>query len=285
MNREKRGTVSWQLPVGAALLAFGIQNFMEPAQLVAGGISGLGIILDDTVKNLGGPGVPLWLVNVVCNLPLFVVAWKIRGRQFVGKTILTSLLFSLMLFLASFLPVYHGDLLLAAVYGGAIAGAGLGLVLRGGATTGGVDLAATLLHRKWQHRSVSSMVFFMDAAIILLGTVTFGVEHTLYAVLAVYVMEKLIAWVVEGAGAAKAGWIISRKAGEISGVLEENTEVHKMAFYGGQKKDAEGEELLFCVFSQKEIGTVKSIIMNIDGEARFLVADIREVLGDELRDK
>ncbi|MBM6828710.1 YitT family protein [Anaerotignum lactatifermentans] len=284
MSKEQRG-MSWQLPAGAALLALGIQNFMEPAHLVAGGISGLGIILDDAVKNLGGPGVPLWLVNVVCNLPLFAAAWRKMGRQFVGRTILTSLLFSLMLFLASFLPVYYGDLLLAAVYGGAIAGAGLGLVLRGGATTGGVDLAATLLHRKWQHRSVSSMVFFMDAAIILLGTVSFGVEHTLYAILAVYVMEKLIAWVLEGAGAAKMGWIISHRSREICRALEEETGGRKMAFYGGQKWTPEGEEVLFCVFSQKEIGTVKSIIMNIDREACFLVADIREVLGDELGDK
>ena len=284
MIKEKRG-ISWHLPAGAALLALGIQNFMEPAQLVAGGISGLGIILDDMVKRAGGPGVPLWLVNVVCNLPLFAAAWRIQGRQFVGKTILTSLLFSLMLFLASFLPMYHGDLLLASVYGGAIGGIGLGLVLRGGATTGGVDLAASLLHIKWQHRSVSSMVFFMDAAIILLGTVSFGVEHTLYAVLAVYVMERLICWVVEGAGAAKAGLIVSHKSREIGCALQANTNGRKMAFYGGRKVEGTGEEILFCVFSQKEIGTVKSIIMNIDEEALFLVSDIREVLGDEIGDK
>lgn len=283
MENRKRGTI-WYLPVGAALLALGIQNFMEPAQLVAGGISGLGIILDDLVKRLNGPGVPLWLVNTVCNLPLFAAAWYLLGRQFVGKTILTSLLFSLMLFLASFLPMYEGDLLLASVFGGVLAGAGLGLVLRGGATTGGVDLAASLLHRKWQHRSVSSLVFFMDAAIILLGTASFGMEHTLYAVLSVYVMERLICWVVEGAGQAKAAVILSPKNREIAQALKEETNGKRVTFYG-KGQEPGGEEILFCVFLQKEIGTVKSIIMNIDRDALFLVTDIREVLGDEDRER
>ena len=143
---KKKYAAYGMLLAGTALLAVGVQNFLEPMELVAGGISGLGMILDDVSRRLGGPAIPLWLVNTALNVPLFLLAWYAQGRQFLGKTILTSLLFSVMLYIASKFPMYHGDLLTAAAYGGVLMGAGLGLVLRGGATTGGVDLAAALLH-------------------------------------------------------------------------------------------------------------------------------------------
>ena len=114
------------LLAGTALLAVGVQNFLEPMELVAGGISGLGMILDDVSRRLGGPAVPLWLVNTALNVPLFLLAWYAQGRQFLGKTILTSLLFSVMLYIAARFPMYHGDLLTAAAYGGVLMGAGLG---------------------------------------------------------------------------------------------------------------------------------------------------------------
>lgn len=189
---KKKYAAYGMLLAGTALLAVGVQNFLEPMELVAGGISGLGMILDDVSRRLGGPAIPLWLVNTALNVPLFLLAWYAQGRQFLGKTILTSLLFSVMLYIASRFPMYHGDLLTAAAYGGVLMGAGLGLVLRGGATTGGVDLAAALLHDSiFHHVSVARLVLFLDGSIILLGLVTFGPTHTLYAILAVGIMEKV----------------------------------------------------------------------------------------------
>lgn len=180
---KKKYAAYGMLLAGTALLAVGVQNFLEPMELVAGGISGLGMILDDVSRRLGGPAVPLWLVNTALNVPLFLLAWYAQGRQFLGKTILTSLLFSVMLYIAARFPMYHGDLLTAAAYGGVLMGAGLGLVLRGGATTGGVDLAAALLHDGFFHHvSVARLVLFLDGSIILLGLVTFGPTHTLYAI-------------------------------------------------------------------------------------------------------
>ena len=130
---KKKYAAYGMLLAGTALLAVGVQNFLEPMELVAGGISGLGMILDDVSRRLGGPAVPLWLVNTALNVPLVLLAWYAQGRQCLGKTILTSLLFSVMLYIAARFPMYHGDLLTAAAYGGVLMGAGLGLVLRGGA--------------------------------------------------------------------------------------------------------------------------------------------------------
>lgn len=269
------------LLAGTALLAIGVQNFLEPAGLVAGGISGLGMILDDLSQRFGGPYIPLWLVNIVCNVPLFVWAWRIHGRQFVGKTILTSLLFSLMLYLASLFPYYHGDFFSAAAYGGVLTGAGLGLVLRGGATTGGVDLAAAILHHgALRHISVPTLVFLLDAAIILLGFVTFGATHTLYAVLSVGIMEKAMHIAAEGVNGKRAAIIFSQHAVQVKDAL---AKANIFALIAQRQMFARNEQqlIVFCVFSQKDLPFVKSILINIDRNAFLLVADIREVLGEQ----
>lgn len=266
---------------GTALLAVGVQIFLEPAGLVAGGISGLGMILDDVSQKFGGPMIPLWLVNTVCNVPLFVWAWRIQGRQFVGRTILTSLLFSVMLYFASLFPYYHGDFFTAAAYGGILSGAGLGLVLRGGATTGGVDLAAAVLHHSaLRHISLPTLVFLLDAAIILLGMVTFGATHTLYAVLSVGIMEKVMHITAEGIHGQRAAIIFSEHGIQVKDALVKQN-IFALIAQRQMFVQKEQQWVVFCVFSQKELPLVKSILINIDRNAFFLVADIREVLGEQ----
>lgn len=279
---EKKKLAAYgMLLAGTALLAVGVQNFLEPEGLVAGGISGLGMIVDDVSRRLGGPAVPLWLVNIALNLPLFLLAWRIQGGQFLGKTILTSLLFSGMLYIASHFPMYHGDLLTAAAYGGVLMGAGLGLVLRGGATTGGVDLAASLLHEgPAKHVPVARLVFFLDGSIILLGTVTFGPTHTLYAVLSVGIMEKVMDRVAEGGSSIRAAVIVTTRGKDMMEALE-SSKRKVMSLLDMENCPMKGQNVLYCVFLQKDLPFVKSLIMNIDSKAFFLLSDMRGVFGDK----
>ena len=188
-------------------------------------------------------------------------------------------LFSLMLYVEELFPLYSRDPLLAAVFGGTALGIGLGLVLSVDSTTGGVELAATLLHLKFRSVSVPRFIFILDAAIILTGMAFFGVEMGLYAILAVFITDQFLGWVVEGPSYARAAWIISEKSEEISGALMTELGRGVTAFSAAGKYTGQEREVLFCVFSQKEVHSVKSIIMNIDKNAFFLVTDIREVLG------
>lgn len=277
MNLKKRDWFC--LIAGTALMAVGAEGFFEHADLVAGGITGIGIMLDEWTSARFGVHIPLWFVNIVGNLPLFLIAWKLKGRAFVGRSALTAVLFSLMLFVEGFFPLYSSDPLLAAVYGGAALGVGLGLVLSADSTTGGVELAATLLNMKFRSISVSKFIFILDAAIILAGIGLFGVELGLYAILAVYITDQFIDWVIEGTNYAKAAWIISDKNEEIAAALLSELRRGVTAFSATGKYTGEGREVLFCVFSQKEVHLAKSIIMNIDRNAFFLLTDIREVLG------
>lgn len=278
-GKRRYGIVS----IGCALMAIGIQNFMEPAHLVAGGFSGLGIILDDMLKRFFGIPVPLWYINIIFNLPLFAMAWWMEGRRYLSRTVWTAFLFSLMLLGASFLPMYEGDLLIASVYGGVFVGAGLGMVLLGGATTGGVDLAASLLHHKLQHISVETLIFFMDAAIILLGMVSFGAEHSLYAILSIFVVEKCARWVLGGVSDVRVATVVSTKAVQIRDEMERQLDSHFIEIAEGHSSDETGKNVLFCVFSKKEIGRIKNIVVNIDRTALCILMDVREVTGLDMK--
>ena len=277
LNLKKR---DWFfLLAGTALMAIGAEGFFEHADLVAGGITGIGIMLDEWTTTKFDVHIPLWFVNFAGNLPLFLIAWKRKGKDFVSRSMLAAALFSLMMSVEELFPLYSSDPLLAAVFGGTALGIGLGLVLSVDSTTGGVELAATLLHLKFRSVSVPRFIFILDAVIILAGMVFFGVEMGLYAILAVFITDQFLGWVVEGPSYARAAWIISEKSEEISGALMTELGRGVTAFSAAGKYTGQEREVLFCVFSQKEVHSVKSIIMNIDKNAFFLVTDIREVLG------
>ena len=273
------------LLAGTALMAVGAEGFFEHADLVAGGITGIGIMLDEWTSAKFGVHIPLWLVNLAGNLPLFLIAWKRKGKDFVSRSILTAVLFSVMLYVEGYFPLYSRDPLLAAVFGGTALGIGLGLVLSVDSTTGGVELAATLLNQKFRTVSVPRFIFFLDAVIILAGIAFFGVEQGLYAILAVFVTDQFIGWVVEGPSYARAVWVVSEKGDEIEKTLWQELGRGVTAFSGTGKYLEKEKKVLFCVFSKKEVHSVKSIIMNIDKKAFFVVTDIREVWGKGFSDK
>ena len=273
------------LLAGTALMAVGAEGFFEHADLVAGGITGIGIMLDAWTTAWFDVHVPLWFVNLVGNLPLFLIAWKMKGKDFVSRSVLTAVLFSVMLYVEEYFPLYSRDPLLAAVFGGTALGIGLGMVLSVDSTTGGVELAATLLHQKFRSVSVPRLIFLLDAVIILAGMAFFGVELGLYAILAVFITDQFIGWVVEGPSYARAAWVISEKNEAIAEALLSELGRGVTAFSATGKYTGKEREVLFCVFSKKEVHSVKSIIMNIDKKAFFLMADIREVLGKGFSDK
>ena len=273
------------LLAGTALMAVGAEGFFEHADLVAGGITGIGIMLDAWTTARFDVHVPLWFVNLAGNLPLFLVAWKMKGKDFVSRSVLAAVLFSAMLYVEEYFPLYSRDPLLAAVFGGTALGIGLGMVLSVDSTTGGVELAATLLHQKFRSVSVPRFIFLLDAVVILAGMAFFGVELGLYAILAVFITDQFIGWVVEGPSYARAAWVISEKNEAIAAALLSELGRGVTAFSATGKYTGKEREVLFCVFSKKEVHSVKSIIMNIDKKAFFLMADIREVLGKGFSDK
>ena len=139
---------------GTGLIALGIQWMYDPSGFVTGGFTGIGIIVKQVTIGLTEGGIPIWLTNLALNIPIFLLALKLKGRRFIARTAAATALLSAWLYVIPTIDMAQGDPLLAAVFGGVLFGVGMGLVLLAHATTGGTDMVAVLIRRKLRHYSV-----------------------------------------------------------------------------------------------------------------------------------
>ena len=270
--------------VGTALMATAITSCFDAAGLVTGGFSGISILVKAGTKSLYGNGIPLWVTNLVLNIPVFLLAAKIKGIAFVKKALLGDL--SLTVWLAV-LPAWKlsGDFLLVALYGGLLQGVGIGLVFLGGGTTGGTDLLAAIIQNFMRHYSIAQIMQFVDGAVVLVGMYVFGVECALYAIIAVFLVTIVSDGIIEGLKFSKVVYIITDKPDEVAKMVMEDldrgiTGISAKGMYSGTDK-----LMLFCVVGKKELVHLKEKIDEIDENAFVIVGDAREVHGEGFIEK
>lgn len=266
--------------VGTGLMALAIQCIFEPVGLVTGGFSGIAIIIRKMTMGLTPGGIPLWLTNLALNIPVFLAALKIKGKRFIGRTALGTVLLSFWLFLIPQVDLTQGDYMLAAIFGGVITGIGIGFVLLAKATTGGTDMVAALIQKYARHYSVVQILQIIDGMVVLAGLYVFGLKPALYAVVAIFITTKVSDALLEGLKYSKAAFIITDHYQEISRAIMEQldrglTGLEATGMYSGNHKT-----VLYCVVSRKEIVELKDIVAKIDAGAFVIVTDAREVLGE-----
>ena len=218
------------LAAGTFLMAAAYKSIYQSVGMVTGGFSGIGVIVNRVTGGVWAGGVPLWLTNVTLNVPLFIAAFYIEGKEFIKNTVTGAVLLTLYLAVLPAVPVDAADYLLAAVYGGAACGAGIGLVLKSGFTTGGTDMLGVLLHRFFRQYALASIIQVLDMAVIIAGVLVFGMSVSLYAIIAVYVTALVTDTVLEGTKQARAVWIISDKNEQIAPVVMEKCTVALHSF-------------------------------------------------------
>ncbi|MGN8753539.1 YitT family protein [Blautia sp. HCP3S3_C4] len=271
--------------VGTGLMSLAINSVFDASGMVTGGFSGIAIIIKAWTKGLVNGGIPLWVTNCVLNIPLFFIAWRVKGFSFIKKAILGEISLSVWLAIQ---PVFHlagDDLLLAALYGGVIQGVGIGLVFLGGGTTGGTDMMAAIIQKFLQHYSISQIMQIIDGAVVVVGMYVFGIHKALYAIIAVYLVTKVSDGLIEGLKFSKAVYIITEKPEEIAGIIMEDldrgaTGINVKGMYSGQDK-----LMLFVVVNKKEIVMLKEKVDEIDPQAFVIVTDAREVHGEGFIEK
>ena len=266
--------------VGTGLMSLAINSVFDAAGMVTGGFSGIAIIIKAWTKNLIEGGIPLWVTNCVLNLPLFVIAWKVRGFSFIKRAILGEISLSVWLAIQPVWNLAGNDLLLSALYGGVIQGVGIGLVFLGGGTTGGTDMMAAIIQKFLKHYSIAQIMQVIDAMVVLVGMYVFGVHKALYAIIAVYLVTKVSDGLIEGLKFSKAAYIITGKPKEISDMIINDldrgvTGINAKGMYSGDEKC-----MLYCVVSKKQIVELKDIVASVDPDAFVIVSDVREVLGE-----
>lgn len=268
---------------GATILALGINWFLEPSGLVTGGISGTAIVIKEVSKMTIGFGIPLWLTNIGLNIPLFLISIRQRGFKFAQKSLYSVLWLSFALWFTSYLPnpfLSDGDLLLPALFGGAFLGAGIGLVIRSGGTTGGTDMLASIIKFKHTKFPISKLMLCIDGMIILCGFFIFGQEKAMYAIISVMITTKVISNIIEGVDYAKAVFIISNKNHIISEEIMEKIPRGVTGLKATGMYSKEDKEMLYVVVSQKEVAKLRELVEAHDPKAFMTIADVKEVLGE-----
>lgn len=266
--------------MGTGIMALAIQCIFEPIGLVTGGFSGIAIIIRKMTAGIVEGGVPLWLTNLALNVPVFIAALIIKGRKFLGRTVVGTVLLSFWLYVIPQVDLTQGDYMLSSVFGGVITGIGIGFVLLAKATTGGTDMVSALIQKYVRHYSVVQILQVIDGMVVLAGLYVFGLKPALYAIVAIFITSKVSDALMEGMKYSKAAFIITDCYKEIADAIMTQldrglTGLDATGMYSGDKKT-----VLYCVVSKKEIVELKDIVAKIDPKAFVIVTDAREVFGE-----
>lgn len=175
--------------IGTFILSVGIYSFVEPIDIAPGGVSGIALMVNYVT------GAPVGLVSFIINVPLIAIGWRILGRECVLKTLVTAAISYIMLdkVVTPFFPRYEGDVLLAAVFGGALMGLGMSIIFRRGSTTGGTDIISHILKQKRPLLPLGRALLAVDAAVIASSVFVFGrIEAAMYSLICLYATVEVI---------------------------------------------------------------------------------------------
>lgn len=273
--RSKRAQAIWNvilLLIGSAIVAVSFNMFMLPNGIASGGVSGLSILIHRMMEI--PPAITQWAINI----PLFLAGWWMLGKRFAAKTALGSVILPLFVLLTVGLPSPTDNPLLAAIYGGIGVGFGLGLVFRGGASTGGTDLAAQILHR-YTGLPLSLAVVIFDGCVIVAAGIIISPEVALYALIGLYVTSKTIDFVQSGLQLSKVAFIISEHSDEIADAILTDLDRGLTRLDGHGGYTGAGRAVLMVVVPQNEVPKLKQLIRAIDPGSFVILSDTAEVIG------
>ena len=262
-----------QILLGALIGGAAYPMFLTPNRIAPGGVTGIATILNFLLHW------PVGTVSLILNIPLFMISYKAMGKIFAFRSLVATVLFSLFIDILPLKPVTE-DPLLGALYGGVLLGAGLGLIMRGGATTGGSDMIARMVHRRFQFISTGAFLFAIDCAVVITAGLLIGTTEALYALINIFLTAKVMDVVIIGFSSNKACFVISSRWQEISERIMKDMDrgVTQLTARGGYT----GEErpTLLCVISRSEIMAFKRILREEDENAFVIIVEAHEAIGD-----
>lgn len=262
---------------GVLIYAVGFQFFLYPNAIVSGGIVGVSMIINRLT------GLPVGVMTIIMNIPLFLVAWRHFGIDFLIGSLVGMLLSSIAVdFFATMGIVATTDPMLASIIGGVIKGFGLGIIYFVGATTGGVDIVAKFLRRRFAQINFGTIILIVDVFIIIGYAVILNrYESAMYSVIAMFVVSKVIDLVLYGIDKSNICYIISENSQElisqiISGHVRRGvTILEGEGAYSHRKKD-----VIMCVIKRTQIAEIRRLVKNVDEHAFFIVVDAKNVFGN-----
>jgi len=264
--------------LGAFILAASFVLFITPYKIVPGGVYGISIVLHYLL------GTPVGMVALCFDIPLTLIGIKFLGPRFGMKTVtgfsLTAVFTDFITYFWGFEPLVEGDALLSSIFGGVLAGLGLGLIFKAKATSGGSDIIAMII-AKYTRMPLGILLIYVDSAIVLLGLAVFrDWKIPLYSWIVIFITGKVIDVVLNGVNTDKSVFIISDKYEEIRDKIINNLDRGGTYIDGrGMYNNAE-RRMIHTVVSRRELGLLEEYIHQIDPKAFLTITDATEILGE-----
>jgi uncharacterized membrane-anchored protein YitT (DUF2179 family) len=266
--------------LGTTIVTFALKYILDPAGLVTGGVSGLAIVIRYLSATYCPWEIPLWVSNVILNVPIFLFAIYTDGGRRIIRTALAWVIMSFELAVFPDFTFISDNLLLTSLYGGICFGVGTGLLLTAHATSGGTDMLGNTISKYLRHISVGRLIEILDGIVVICGAVVFNMEHTLYAIISVFVMGRVTDYMVDRGKKAKIALIISKHPDEISSRILETMDRGVTSVPGIGEYSKEAKKVLVCVCTKRDIPEMKDIVKEIDSKAFFVVGNINEAMGE-----
>ncbi|WP_152402210.1 YitT family protein [Paenibacillus cellulositrophicus] len=258
---------------GAFIFALDINLFVIPHDLGEGGVTGITIILYYLFA--WSPG----LVNLILNAILLIVGYKFLDKMTTVYTIVAVVFNSLFLHLTESWTLTSNEPIVNAIFGGVLAGVGIGLIVRAGGTTAGTVILARIAHKYWDW-NISYALLFFDLIVAFSSYFIIGAESLMLTIIMLFVGTKVMEFIIEGLNPKKAVMIVSEQHAEIAEkvnrVMDRGVTVFKG--YGYYSKSA--KEVLYIVISKQEVPVLKKIVKVADKQAFITIHDVRDVFGE-----
>lgn len=262
--------------LASAVYAVAFNWFFQSNDLTMGGFTGVAQIIHYLL-----PVLPIGVLTIVMNIPLFIIGVRCMGIKLLLSSLYamaaSSLLLDLVASLFTFQPM---EPLLACIYGGALLGISIGLMLLVNATTGGTELLARLLKLRFHHLSIGRLCLICDVIVVLLYAAVFrNVHNALYSIIALYISSLAIDMVIYGSRTAELAYIISGRSAQIGqALLELDMGITLLPATGGFSGDP--KQVILCAFKRRQIAVIKAQVHSIDPNAFLIVCQAHEVLGE-----
>lgn len=267
--------------IGCVLYSLGVNIFAIPNNIAQSGITGLAIIINYLL-----PKLQVGLLAFLLNIPLLVLAWIFIGKRFTMKTLWVTAMLSLvidgvkLMMNKGLIGAYTGDKLLAAMFCGAMCGAGLALVIVRGATTGGTDVVGRLLKSAFPHLSIAKMIMLSDGIIVLTAAIVFrSVDSAMYAAILIFVSSRIMDFILYGTGSGKMLYIFTKDGESVAKEIVSKgrrgaTVIETKGGYTGERGN-----LIICAARSSEIPRIRKLVKNVDPESFIVLSEANEILG------
>ena len=263
------------LTLGSVVAAFALEQFLIPNTVLDGGVTGISIIIYKLTN------IPLSFLVLIINISFIYIGYKNLGKRFLFRTLYSMMVFSLFLSFFELFDPFTEEMLLATVFGGAILGVGVGLIIKSGGCNDGTESVAMVISKKTS-LSVGQIVLIFNLVIYTIAGFIFGFDRAMYSLLTYIITFKVIDFVSEGLEQAKAAMIITDKGTDLSEEIYKKlgrttTKIKAKGLISGEK------EVMYCVLTRVEIFELRHIVEEMDESAFVTITDVSDIIGNHIK--